>query len=166
MAAGLAKLASTVCVTVLLALSSLHATKAETLAPAVRTDGVIRVKSAYPVAETIARLKQEIAAKGIKFFDEIDEAKLAGEAGIKLRPSTLLIFGNPPLGTQFITSNPNAGLDWPVRLLVLEDEKGEVYAVYTDFAWIAERHGIEDREAQFKMASTVIGSITSSVSAK
>ena len=49
---------------------------AETLAPAVRTDGVIRVKSAYPVAETIARLKQEIAAKGIKFFDEIDEAKL------------------------------------------------------------------------------------------
>lgn len=166
MAAGLAKLASTVCVTVLLALPSLHATKAEKLAPAVRTDGVIRVKSAYPVAETIARLKQEIAAKGIKFFDEIDQAKLAGEAGIKLRPSTLLIFGNPSLGTQFITSNPNAGLDWPVRLLVLEDEKGEVYAVYTDFAWIAERHGIEDREAQFKMASTVIGSITSSVSAK
>ena len=78
----------------------------------------------------------------------------------------LLIFGNPPLGTQFITANPNAGLDWPVRLLVFENEKGEVWTVYTDFDWIARRHGIKSRGDQFKMASTVIGSITSSVKAK
>jgi uncharacterized protein (DUF302 family) len=78
----------------------------------------------------------------------------------------LLIFGNPPLGTQFITANPNAGLDWPVRLLVFENDKGEVWTVYTDFDWIARRHGIKSRGDQFKMASTVIGSITSSVKAK
>ena len=107
-----------------------------------------------------------IAAKGIKFFDEIDQAKLGGDAGIKLRPSTLLIFGNPPLGIQFLTSNPNAGLDWPVRLLVMQDENGDVYAAYTDFAWIGKRHGITDRDAQFKMASTVVSSILSTVSAK
>src|SRR6266705_5412185 len=129
-------------------------------------DGVIRVKSAYPMSETIARLKKDIADKGIKFFSEIDQSKLAADAGIKLHPSTLLVFGNPPLGTQFITSNPDAGLDWPVRLLVAENEKGEVWAIYTDFSWIARRHRIKDREAQFTMASTVIASITSSVKVK
>jgi uncharacterized protein (DUF302 family) len=129
-------------------------------------DGVVRVRSAYPIGETIARLKRDIADKGIKFFAEIDQSKLAAEAGIKLQPSVLLIFGNPPLGTQFITANANAGLDWPVRLLVFENEKGEVWTAYTDFNWIARRHGIENRSDQFKMASTVIASITSSVTAK
>ena len=129
-------------------------------------DGIITVKSAFPIGETIERLKKDIAAKGIKFFDEIDQSKLAADAGIKLRPSVLLIFGNPPLGTQFITANANAGLDWPVRLLVYENEKGEVWTAYTDFDWIARRHGIENRNDQFKMASSVISSITSSVKAK
>jgi len=126
-------------------------------------DGIVRVKSAYAMSETISRIKKNIADKGIRFFSEIDQSKLAADAGIKLRPSTLLVFGNPPLGTQFITSNPNAGLDWPVRLLVTQDDDGSVWTVYTDFGWIANRHGIADREAQFKMASEVIGAITSSV---
>jgi len=129
-------------------------------------DGVVRVRSAYPMGETIERLKRDIAGKGIRFFAEIDQSKLAAEAGIKLQPSVLLIFGNPPLGTQFITANANAGLDWPVRLLVFENDKGEVWTAYTDFNWIARRHGIENRNDQFKMASTVIASITSSVMAK
>jgi uncharacterized protein (DUF302 family) len=127
-------------------------------------DGVVRVKSIYAFPETIERLKKDIAAKGIQFFSEIDQTKLAADAGIKLNPSTLLVFGNPPLGTQFITANPNAGLDWPVRLLVFQDDSGTVWTVYTDFAWIALRHGIVDRNEQFKMASMVIASITSSVS--
>ncbi len=86
------------------------------------------------------------ADKGIRFFSEIDQSKLAADAGIKLRPSTLLVFGNPPLGTQFITSNPNAGLDWPVRLLVTQEDDGSVWTVYSDFGWIARRHGIKDRD--------------------
>src|ERR1041384_1394732 len=91
-------------------------------------DGIVRVRSAVPMAEAIARIKADIAAKGIKFFIEIDQSKLATDAGINLRPSTLLVFGNPPLGTQFITSNPNAGLDWPVRLLLAQADKGRVRA--------------------------------------
>jgi len=149
-----------------LVLPTLPPARAEPPSPVLQTDGVIKVKSAYPLEETIARTKRDIAAKGIKFFDEIDQAKLGGDAGIKLRPSTLLIFGNPPLGIQFLTSNPNAGLDWPVRLLVMRDENGDVYAAYSDFAWIAKRHGITDRDAQFKMASSVISSILSTVSVK
>lgn len=128
-------------------------------------DGIVRVKSSYNFQETIARLKKDIAAKGIRFFSEIDQTELAAGAGIKLNPSTLLVFGNPPLGTQFMTANPNAGLDWPVRLLVVQDSAGVVWTVYTDFDWIAARHGIVNRTEQFKMASMVIASITSSVKA-
>jgi uncharacterized protein (DUF302 family) len=129
-------------------------------------DGLIKVRSAYPMDETIARIRQDIAAKGIMFFQAVDQAELARNAGITLRPSTLLTFGNPPLGTQFITSTPYAGLDWPVRLLVFQNEKGEVWTAYTDFGWIARRHGINDRVEQFKKASGVVESITSSVKVK
>jgi uncharacterized protein (DUF302 family) len=131
-----------------------------------RDNGIVRVKSVVPLAEAIVRIKADIAAKGIKFFDEIDQSKLAADAGIKLRPSTPLIFGNPPLGTQFITSNPNAGLDWPVRVLLTQDDNGDVWAVWTDFAWIARRHNIRDRDDQFNMATVVVKSITSTIIGK
>jgi uncharacterized protein (DUF302 family) len=134
---------------------------AVTLASA-ESDGVVRARSAYPVEETIARLKQDIAAKGIMFFSEINQSELAAGADVELRPSTLLVFGNPPLGTQFLTSNPVSGLDWPVRLLVFEDADGGVWMAYSDFAWIARRHGIADRGPQFAMASEVIVSIVAS----
>ena len=146
--------------------SMLVAFAALTAPAAAQDDGVIRVKSAYPMKETIHRIKADIAAKGITYFQDIDQAKLAAKAGIKLRPSTLLIFGNPGLGTQFITAKPEAGLDWPVRLLVTQDEAGQVWAVYTDFKWIAARHGIRDRDEQFATATGVIASITSSIRAQ
>ena len=126
-------------------------------------DGLIKVRSAYSMDETIARIRNDIAAKGIKFFQAVDQSKLAADAGIQLRPSTLLEFGNPPLGAQFLTSNPYSGLDWPVRVLVLQDEAGVVWAAYTDFAWIARRHHITDRQQQFAMASGVVESITSTI---
>jgi uncharacterized protein (DUF302 family) len=129
-------------------------------------DGIVRVKSAVPMAEAITRINADIASKGIKFFSEIDQSQLAADAGIKLRPSTLLAFGNPPLGTQFITSTPNAGLEWPVRLLLTRDDNGDVWAVWTDFDWIAKRHNIKNRAAQFKMATAVVNSITSTITTK
>ena len=127
---------------------------------------MIAQKSAYGVEETVARLKKDIAAKGIVFFQEIDQAALASKAGIALRPSILLIFGNPPLGTQFMTANPQAGLDWPVRMLVYRDASGVVWVAYTDFEWIAKRHGVTSRDAQFHMATEVAASIASSVAAR
>jgi len=130
-----------------------------------KSNGIVRVRSAYGFHETIERLKNDVAAKGIRFFSEIDQSQLAADAGVKLNPSTLLVFGNPPLGTQFMTANPDAGLDWPVRLLVIQDNAGLVWTVYTDFGWIAARHGIVNRSKQFRMASMVIASITSSVKA-
>jgi uncharacterized protein (DUF302 family) len=128
--------------------------------------GVIRTESAYAFDETVARVKADIAAKGIQFFTEIDQSRLAGEAGIKLGPSKLLVFGNPPLGVQFLTSNPYAGLDWPVRILVTQDADGQVWVAYTDFAFIAERYQIRDRGPAFTMASQVAASIAASAQAK
>ena len=136
---------------------------AEGLKPAATASGVIAIRSAYDVGETVARLKKDIAAKGIVFFDEIDQAALAAKAGIELKPSILLLFGNPPLGTQFITANPQAGLDWPVRMLVYRDAQGQVWVAYSDFEWIAKRHGVITRDQQFHMASQVAASIAASV---
>lgn len=166
MSSRLVKLSSIALVAGGCAMSTAAVMQARSSEPALIGDGIVKIKSAYYFDDAVARLKTDIATKGIQFFSEIDQSKLAANAGIQLRRSTLLVFGNPPLGTQFITSHPNSGLDWPVRLLVSQDASGDVWAVYTDFQWIAQRHGIIDRSAQFQKASEVIASITSSVAAK
>lgn len=130
------------------------------------SDGVIRTRSAYGMDETVARLKQDIANKGITYFLTVEQSKLAAAAGVSVRPSVLMIFGNPPLGTQFLNASQVAGLDWPVRLLVFEDAQGQVWTAYSDFLWIARRHRIAEQSPAFQMASKVIASITSSVAAK
>ena len=133
-----------ICSAVLVAFALMFASP--DMASAAADDGIVKFKSAYDMPETIERMKKDIADKGIMFFDEIDQAKLAADAGVTLLRSTLLMFGNPPLGTLFLTSDPDAGLDWPVRVLVYQDAKGDVWVAYTDFAWIARRHGITNRE--------------------
>lgn len=127
-------------------------------------DGVLRVRSAYAFEETVTRLKADIAGKGIRFFTEIDQSQLGEAANISLPPSKLLIFGNPPLGLQFLTSNRLAGLDWPVRMLVAQDADGSVWVAWTDFAAISDRYALDDRAAAIAMATAVSASIASSVS--
>jgi uncharacterized protein (DUF302 family) len=110
------------------------------------------------------RFRALVLATCITVAGVFGAARAAG-ADIAINPSVLLVFGNPPLGTQFIAADPAAGLDWPVRLLVYQDDEGKVWTAYTDFAWIARRHGIENLEPQFQVASAVIASITASVAA-
>ncbi len=141
-----------------------NAAFAENPGPA-RTPGLLVWRSSLSFAMTVEGLKRDVQAKNITVFDVIDQAKLAADAGIALRPSTLLIFGNPPLGVQFLTANPLAGLDWPARLLIYEDNAKSVWIACNDFAWIAQRHAIRDREAAFAMASNVVASIVAAVNA-
>jgi uncharacterized protein (DUF302 family) len=162
----IAQACSAAFVAFMLMLGQAASTKAEGIKTTPTSSGVIVVRSAYDVDETVERLKKDIAQKGIVFFEQIDQAVLAANAGIKLRPSILLIFGNPPLGTQFIAANPLAGLDWPVRMLVYRDAAGAVWVAWTDFEWIARRHGVTTRDAQFHMASQVAASIAASVAAR
>jgi uncharacterized protein (DUF302 family) len=126
-------------------------------------DGLVRVRSAHSVDQTIDRLRNAIAAKGIPFFGAIDQARMAADAGITLRPSTLLVFGTPSLGAHFLNSNPYAGLDWPIRLLVVQDSTGAVWVAYTDFAWTARRRGISNLRDLTALAAAVVDSIAATV---
>lgn len=166
MFARIAKLCSPVLIALAFAITAPAPSHAAEAVQSASGEGIVKVKSAYSMEETIARLKADIAKKGIMFFTLVEQSKLAAAANIKLGPSALLIFGNPALGSLLLTSNPLAGIDWPVRLLVVRDEAGQVWAVYSDFGYIARRYHIEDRAEAFKMASSVIASITSSVAAK
>src|SRR4051794_38002446 len=125
-------------------------------------DGVVRVRSDHSFPDTVARIKAALAANEIRFFGEIDQGALASGAGLELGPSTLLLFGNPPLGLQLLTANPFAGLDWPVRRLVTEEKPGQVWIAWTDFAWIARRYGMQGREAVIAKATAVAAMIAGS----
>jgi uncharacterized protein (DUF302 family) len=126
---------------------------------AVNAEGVTRMRSTHGFDETVTRLKAAIAAKGVRYFDTIDQQALAAEANLPIGKSVIVRFGNPPLGVQFLQANRYAGLDWPVRMLVVEEADGSIWLAWTDFSYIARRYHINNLKAQFKMASEVAASI-------
>jgi len=109
-------------------------------------NGLISKKSKYSVHETIDRLEKVLKEKGITVALRWDHAQRAKDVGIPLRPTELLIFGNPKLGSHFFTSKQTAGIDLPLKMLAYEDEKGQVWLTYNDPAYIAKRHDITDRD--------------------
>ncbi|QKG72567.1 DUF302 domain-containing protein [Erythrobacter mangrovi] len=139
---------------------------AETPTAVPNAAGVLRLRSANGFDQTLAQLKADVQAKGIRYFDTIDQSGLGASADLPLGRSTLVLFGNPPLGVQFLQSNPYAGLDWPVRMLVVEEPDGAVYVAWTDFGFIAQRYAIGDKAAQFAMASEVAASIAAAATGK
>jgi uncharacterized protein (DUF302 family) len=140
---------------------ALTAAKAATPIESAPAEGVIKQRSDYGFDETVTRLKADIATKGIKFFDEIDQTALGAGANLPINRSKLLLFGNPPLGVQFLQSNPLAGLDWPVRMLVTQDDDGVVWVSWSDFRFVANRYKLQDRDMQIAMATEVSASIAS-----
>ncbi len=127
---------------------------------------VIRLESVNTFDDTVVRLKADVAAKGIRLFDQIDQTALGAQAGLPVHRSTLILFGNPPLGVQFLQSSPYAGLDWPVRMLVFEDANHKVWVAWTRFDVIGKRYDITDRVAQIKMAREVAMSIATAATSK
>jgi len=128
--------------------------------------GIITVASRFGPGETVDRLKREIAARGIRLFGVVDQAALGREAGTTVRPSLLIMFGNPALGARFVELNPLAGLDWPVRVLVSQDDRGVVRVSYFNFATVAQRYGIAADDSAFKTATGVVASITAAIRAE
>lgn len=149
------------CITVLIAGATTASAASAAVAPTAATDaaGVLRIPSSHSVEDTVARIKASVEAKGIHYFTAIDQQDLGKSANLPIRKSMLVLFGNPPLGVQFIQSNPYAGLDWPVRMLVRETADGSTEIAYTDFAFIGQRYGIKDKDAQLKMASEVAATV-------
>ena len=109
-------------------------------------NGMISIKSAHGVTKTIDRLEAVLKKKGITIVTRWSHSERAGGVDIPLRPTELILFGNPKLGSHMFTSEQTAGIDLPMKALAWEDEKGQVWLTYNDPAYIANRHGITDRE--------------------
>jgi uncharacterized protein (DUF302 family) len=108
---------------------------------AVAADGLITVQSNFGPKETMDRLEAAVKAKGFTVFAHIDHAAAGVAAGLPLRPTDLLIFGNPKGGTRLMQSVQTSGIDLPLKALIWEDEKGTTWLSYNDPEWIARRHG-------------------------
>jgi uncharacterized protein (DUF302 family) len=105
-------------------------------------DGLITFRSRWSVSETIDRLAELVVSKGLSVFARIDHAKNAHEVSMDLRPTELLIFGNPRGGTPLMQDAQTIGLALPLHLLAWEDASGATFVSYEDIEWLARRHAL------------------------
>jgi len=118
-----------------------------TSTPAFAEDnGIIRIKSSYSVKNTIDKLEDVLKKKGMTVFKRVNHTAGATKVGLQLRPTELLIFGNPKVGTSLMLCSQTDALDLPQKALAYKDERGQVWLVYNDPAYIAKRHNIKGCE--------------------
>ena len=108
--------------------------------------GLISKPSKFSVTKTIDKLEAILNKKGITVITRWSHSDRANAIGINLRPTELILFGNPKLGSHMFTSQQTSGIDLPLKALAWEDEKGQVWLSYNDPAYITKRHGINDRQ--------------------
>jgi len=126
-------------------------------------NGLVAVKSSHGVGDTIDKLAAIVAARGMQIFARVDHGKGANEAGLALRSTVLLIFGNARGGTPLMQQNQAIGIDLPLKALAYEDADGSVWLCYNDPGWLAARHEIEAAEiikSLSAMLAAVIGEAT------
>jgi len=123
-------------------------------------DGMITKSSKFSVAETLDRLEKVLKKKGITIVTRWSHDAGANKNKIPLRPTELLLFGNPKLGSHMFTSNQTAGIDLPMKALAWEDEKGQVWLTYNDPAYIASRHKIDNRPKIVKKMTGALNKLT------
>jgi uncharacterized protein (DUF302 family) len=111
-------------------------------------DGLVTVPSSYSVDDTISRFEAALQAKGVTLFAKIDHGAGAVEAGMTLRPTFLLIFGNARAGTPLMQANQRIGIDLPLKALVWQDADEKVWLSYNDPAWLAARHRLGGAAAE------------------
>ena len=107
-------------------------------------NGVISVKSSHDVKDTADRLENVLNQKGMTVFIRIDHAAGAQKVGKKLRPTELVVFGNPKVGTPLMQCSQSVGIDLPQKALVWQDDKGQVWLSYNDPNYLDQRHGLAE----------------------
>ena len=122
--------------------------------------GLITKQSKLSVAQTLDRLAAALRSKGATIFARVDHAAGAKKAEMDLRPTELLIFGNPKLGTPLMTANRKIALDLPMKALAWEDDAGVVWLAYTRPEVLKSRWGIEGRDPVFKKMGAVLDKLT------
>ena len=105
-------------------------------------NGLLQVASKYSVEETVKRLESVLAERGVQAFALIDHSGEAERVGMKMRPTKLLIFGNPKGGTPLMIAAPSLAIDLPLKALVSEDENGRVWISYNTPEYLQQRHGV------------------------
>ncbi len=109
--------------------------------------GLTTLRSSYGPKDTMNRLEAEVRAKGMTVFARIDHAAGPRAAGLSLRPTEVLIFGNAKAGTPLMQSVQTVGIDLPLKALVWQDSSGDTWLSYDDPAWLAQRHGVSGETA-------------------
>ncbi len=105
-------------------------------------NGLVNVKSAHDVATTANRLEKVLAAKGMKVFMRINHAQGAASVGTKLRPTELVVFGNPKVGSPLMACNQTTGIDLPQKALIWEDAQSQVWLSYNNPKYLDKRHNL------------------------
>jgi uncharacterized protein (DUF302 family) len=106
-------------------------------------EGVIDLPSPYPVKETIDRLEILLESKGAKIFARVDQRAEALKQGLEMRPTELLLFGDPKTGTPLMNAFPSLALDLPLKALAWESVDGQVFLTYNSPEYLAQRHGLD-----------------------
>ncbi|NOQ42382.1 MAG: DUF302 domain-containing protein [Desulfuromusa sp.] len=120
-------------------------------------DGLVSLKSSYSAAETMNRFEAIAKNKGLNIFARINHTAGAAKIGKTLRPTEVLIFGNPQGGTPFIECAQTVGIDLPLKVLVWEDAAGQVWLEYNDPVYLAKRHGVSQCPAAGKLGKALAG---------
>jgi uncharacterized protein (DUF302 family) len=107
-----------------------------------KNSGLINIPSNHSVAETVEKLKTILQLKGITLFALIDHSGEAAKVRMKMRPTKLLIFGNPKAGTPVMLAAPSSAIDLPLKILIWEDAQGKAWVTYNSPAYLQERHNI------------------------
>ena len=126
-------------------------------------DGLTSIASSFGPNETMNRLEAEVKARGMTVFARIDHAAGAVEAGLSLRPTEVLIFGNVKTGTPLMQAVQTIAIDLPLKALVWQDASGDTWLSYNDPAWLAQRHRLgHDAEAVSGGMAVALGAIARS----
>jgi uncharacterized protein (DUF302 family) len=109
---------------------------------AAANNGIVSKPSKYSVEQTVESLTNLLKSKGVAVFALIDHSGEAEKVGLKMRPTKLLIFGNPKAGTPLMLASPSSALDLPLKILIWEDGEGKVWLSYNSPEYLRERHGL------------------------
>lgn len=116
--------------------------------------------SKYPVKETMDKLAAALEAKGIKPAARIDHAAAAKANGLELKPTEVLLFGNPKLGTPLMQANRAIGIDLPMKVLAWEDDAGKTWVGYVAADTLKARHGVTGKDDAFKAMTGALDAFT------
>lgn len=127
------------------------------ISPAMGGDGLINVKSAHDVKQTADRFESVLKEKGMTVFIRIDHAQAAEKVNKEIRPTELVIFGNPKVGTPLMQCAQSVAIDLPQKALIWEDDAGQVWLSYNDPEYLKKRHEIKGCDEVIEKVAKALG---------